>query len=189
MAIADINAIIKTYLDTCATLTGLVSTRIYQGRLPENATLPAIGFLCRGGVNNTYSPSRLEQSVQFDCWADDLMEARNVYRALYSNLQGIQNVSVSCPDKVIGTDSNGYNCKLSHTSNNRNKPITGTLTATYWSVSTTTNTAAVWESGILYSPTYLISAGEEVAGQDLVDMDIPRYFRVLTFFNIMIRAE
>lgn len=35
----------------------------------------------------------------------------------------------------------------------------------------------------------ILSAIEEVQGQDLVDMEIPDYFRVLTFFGIMIRAE
>lgn len=35
----------------------------------------------------------------------------------------------------------------------------------------------------------ILSAIEEVQGQDLVDMEIPNYFRVLTFFSVMIRAE
>lgn len=35
----------------------------------------------------------------------------------------------------------------------------------------------------------ILSAIEEVQGQDLQDVDIPNYFRVLTFFSIMIRAE
>ena len=34
---------------------------------------------------------------------------------------------------------------------------------------------------------YILSAREEVQGQDLVDADIPNYFRVLTFFEVMIR--
>ena len=35
----------------------------------------------------------------------------------------------------------------------------------------------------------IMSAIEEVQGQDLVDTDIPTYFRCLTFFSLMIRAE
>ena len=35
----------------------------------------------------------------------------------------------------------------------------------------------------------ILSAIEEVQGQDLVDAEIPNYFRVLTFFSIMVRAE
>jgi len=35
----------------------------------------------------------------------------------------------------------------------------------------------------------ILSAIEEVQGQDLVDSEIPNYFRTLCFFSIMIRAE
>ncbi len=35
----------------------------------------------------------------------------------------------------------------------------------------------------------ILSAIEEVQGQDLVDVEIPNYFRTLTFFSIMVRAE
>lgn len=35
----------------------------------------------------------------------------------------------------------------------------------------------------------ILSAIEEVQGQDLVDTEIPNIFRVLTFFSMMIRAE
>lgn len=131
--IPDTNAIIRAYLVTCTTLTALVGTRIYCPRLPENTTLPAISFFTRGGVNNPYIPDMVNPSIQFDCWAEDLITARNVYNKLYDNLQGIQNQAV-----VVGSD-------------------------TY----------------------YIKSAVEEVAGQDLID-EIPGYFRVLTFFKIII---
>ncbi len=186
----DTNSIIRAYLATRVALTGLVGTRIYCPRLPENATLPAVSFFTRGGTSTPYIPGMPEPSVQFDCWADDPIEARKVYRALYDNLQGIQNISVASPARVIGTDSNDYDCILSHTSNNRNKPITGALTATYWVASGTTGLGSIWATGTLYRPTYeILSAIEEVQGQDLVDVEIPNYFRVLTFFSVMIRAE
>lgn len=35
----------------------------------------------------------------------------------------------------------------------------------------------------------IMSAIEEVQGQDIVDIEIQGYFRVLTFFSIMIRSE
>ena len=143
MAIGDVNSIIKAYLDTCTTLTALVSTRIYCPRLPENATLPAVSFFTRGGTSTPYIPGIPSPSVQFDCWATDApidvppisgtIMARKVYRALYDALQGIQNVTVGA-----------------------------------------------------YK---ILSAIEEVQGQDLVDTEIPNYFRVLTFFSIMIKAE
>lgn len=40
--------------------------------------------------------------------------------------------------------------------------------------------------GHIYS---IIHALREVEGQDLVDIDIPNYFRVLTYFKMVIRAE
>ena len=134
---SDTNAIIKSYLATDTALAALVSDRIYCPRLPEGATLPAIGFFTRGGTSTPYIPEIPTPSVQFDCWAETSATehgsiiARRVYRALYDALQGIQNVAV------------GSN--------------------------------------------YILSAREEVQGQDLVDSEIPNYFRVLTFFEIMVR--
>jgi len=146
MAIANVNSILRAYLVTCGTLTALIggaNPRIYCPRLPENATLPAVSFFSRGGLSTPYIPGIVKPSFQFDCWAEDVpgktgpKGAREVYRALYDNLQGIQNIPV-------GADPPGYK---------------------------------------------ILSAIEEVQGQDLVDVDIPEYFRVLTFFAIMIRAE
>ena len=130
MSISDVNVIIRDYLTTSSTLAdpliALVGERIYIPRLPENATLPAIGFFGRGGVSHPYIPGIVTPSVQFDCWADNPIGAREVYRALYSSLQGIQNVPVGVYD--------------------------------------------------------IMSAIEEVQGQDLVDELMPNYFRTLTFF-------
>ncbi len=136
MAISDTNRIIRAYLGTQTALTTLIggaAPRIYCPRLPENATLPAIGFFTRGGNSNPYIPGIVTPSVQFDCWAANPIDAREVYRALYDALQGIQ-------DPTAGA-------------------------------------------------TGILSAIEEVQGQDLVDVEIPNYFRVLTFFSMMIRAE
>ena len=186
----DTNSIVRTYLATQTVLTTLVGARIYCPRLPENATLPAVSFFTRGGLSTPYIPGMPEPSVQFDCWADNPIEARKVYRALYDSLQGIQNISVVSPALVIGTDSNDYTCILAHTANERNKPITGALTATYWVASGTTGLGSVWVAGTPYRLTSeILSAIEEVQGQDLVDTEIPNYFRVLTFFSVMIRAE
>ncbi len=133
MAVADVNAIIQTYLLTAASLVALVVDRIYCPRLPEKATLPAVSYFVRGGLSTPYIPGIVEPSVQFDCWAANPIDAREVYRALYDALQGIQNITVG-----------SYQ---------------------------------------------IMSAIEEVQGQDLVDVEIPNYFRVLTFFSIMVRAE
>ena len=138
--IADTNSIVRAYLVTQATLTTLIggaNPRIYCPRLPENCTWPvgegAISFFTRGGTSTPYIPGIPSPSVQFDCWASDPIVAREIYRALYDALQGIQNITVGTYE--------------------------------------------------------ILSAIEEVPGQDLVDVDIPNYFRTLCFFSIMIRAD
>ena len=145
--IADTNSIIGSYLVRCVTLTSLIggwaAPRLYCPRLPENAVLPALGFFTRGGSSTPYIPGIVTPSVQFDCWGNTPIEARQVYRALYDNLQGI-----SMWDSIIYV-----------------LPPIG-----------------------FFPPYPILSAIEEVQGQDLVDVEIPNYFRVLTFFSIMIRA-
>jgi len=110
---------------------------VFSPRLPENTTLPALGFFTRGGTSSPYIPGMPEPSVQFDCWGDSPIAARKVYRALYDVLQGIQR-------QVVTVGGSDY---------------------------------IIW------------SAIEEVQGQDLQDVDIPEYYRVLALFNFMIRAE
>lgn len=135
MTLPDTNTIIRTYLTTASTLVDpfivLIGDRIYCPRAPENADLPNVNFFTRGGRSTPYIPDLPSPSVQFDCWADDSIEARSIYRSLYDALQGIQNV-------VVGSNT-------------------------------------------------ILSAIEEVQGQDLVDTDIPGRFRVLSFWEIMIK--
>ena len=133
---ADTNAIIRTFLVAQSTLTDVISTRVYCPRLPENVTLPAIGYFTRGGDSHPYIPGLVTPSVQFDCWGDTPIAAREVYRALYDVLQGVQ-----------------------------------------------------FQNVVVDSTTYQIqSAIEEVQGQDLQDVDIPDYYKVMTFFSIQIKA-
>ncbi|MBU2118732.1 MAG: hypothetical protein KJ954_14185 [Alphaproteobacteria bacterium] len=134
----DSNQIVRAYLASgaglSAPLVALVGARIYSPRLPENATLPAVGFFTRGGTSTPYIPDIITPSKQFDCWASSPIDARAIYRVLYDALQGIQHVKVT----IGGTDY------------------------------------------------YIESAREEVQGQDLQD-EIQGYFRVLTFFEIMVK--
>ena len=140
MTVVDSNAVIRKYLTTASALTNpliaLVGDRIYCPRLPENATLPAVGFFTRGGTSDPYIPDIPSPSVQFDCWADDPIEARSIYNALYDALQGLEYTPVT-----IGANTH-----------------------------------------------YILSAIEEVQGQDVADNEIPNYFRVITFFQIMVRS-
>jgi len=140
--IIDTNVVLREYLILQATLTDIVDEKIYCPRLPENpvgdiSLLPALGFFTRGGSSTPYIPGIVTPSVQFDCWGSSPIIARQVYRALYDVLQGIQNQTVT-------VDGNDY---------------------------------------------MILSAEEEVHAQDLQDIDIPEYFRVLAMFSIMIRAE
>ena len=104
MSLPDTNTIIRAYLITRPLLTALIggaSPRIYCPRLPAGATLPAVSFLSRGGKNSPYIPDLAQPSVQFDCWAEDsatekgYVVARNVYRKLYDELQGLQDASIA----------------------------------------------------------------------------------------------
>ena len=103
MSVMDTNAVIYKYLSTASPATNpllaLVQaggvTRIYCPRAPENAVLPNVTYFTRGGTSTPYIPDKPLPSVQFDCWADDPIEARNIYRKLYDALQGIQNVNVT----------------------------------------------------------------------------------------------
>jgi len=113
----------------------LIGDKLYSPRLPEKAELPAISFFTRGGTASPELPHIFSPSVQFDCWASNSEDAREVYRALYDALQGLDSVPVTI-------------------------------------------------DGTLY---YIMKAREESHGQDLVDTEIPNYFRVLSFYSITIR--
>jgi len=135
MSLPDVNAIVRTYLTAASALAdpfiALISDRIYCPRAPENATLPNVTYFTRGGISSPYIPDLASPSLQFDCWAESLEDAREIYRSLHDALQGIQNVAVG------------------------------------------SNT--------------ILSAIEEVHGQDLVDIDIPGRFRVLSFWEIIVK--
>jgi len=69
--------------------------------LPKATALPAISFFTRGGRNDPYIPDLSRISVQFDCWAEysttenGALVARNVYRKLYDELQGLQDTTIA----------------------------------------------------------------------------------------------
>jgi len=184
--LVDSNAVVRAHLAADAGIIALVGTSIYCPRLPEGASLPAIGLFTRGGTSTPYIPGMPNPSVQIDCWADDPVDAREIYRAVYDSLQGIQNVIVGTI--ALGTDGYDYHCILEHTAAAASRPITGADYATYWVKAPGTGNGSTWVSGTVYPLTgRILSAIEEVQGQDLVDSDIPNYFRVLSFWSIMIR--
>lgn len=94
MSLPDTNSIVRAYLALDPGLIALVGTKVYCPRVPENIALPALGFFTRGGLATPYIPDMPAPSIQFDCWGSTTIQAREVYRALYDALQGIQNQSV-----------------------------------------------------------------------------------------------
>ena len=97
----DTNLVIGDYLVSMPALTALVSTRIYAANpLPQNATLPCISFFTRGGSSIPSVPKIIVPSVQFSCWADDPIEARSIYRALYDELNGLYDANVTIDGTV-----------------------------------------------------------------------------------------
>ena len=113
MSLPDANAAVRAYLAADAGIIAFFAPdapRIYCPRLPEGAILPAIGFFTRGGSSTPYIPDIPTPSVQFDCWADSSIVARELYRKLYDALQGIQMVAVganmikSAREEVQGVD-------------------------------------------------------------------------------------
>jgi len=97
----DTNEVIGEYLIAMPALTALVDKRIYAANpLPQNATLPCISFFTRGGTSIPSVPTIVVPSVQFSCWADDPIEARSIYRALYDELNGLYDANVTIDGTV-----------------------------------------------------------------------------------------
>ena len=99
MSLVDTNRLIRDYLQMSSAtndpLIALIGERLYCPRLPENCALPAIGYFTRGGNADVNVVHIFSPSVQFDCWADNPIDAREVYRALFDALQGLGNAAVT----------------------------------------------------------------------------------------------
>jgi hypothetical protein len=90
--VADLSEILFTYLST--ELAGVVSTRIYPGKLPEPVTFPAIAWhLVDARRDRGYEPFNEFEAfvfarVQFDCWGRSYDEAADVGNDLLGALSG-----------------------------------------------------------------------------------------------------
>lgn len=96
----DTNKVIVKYLKDG--IGGVIDNRIYCPRLPEKAILPAITLFTRGGSALPIQSGIATTSVQFDCWADDPIEARSTYGILFDYLQGTGGDYVTYISVVIG---------------------------------------------------------------------------------------
>jgi len=105
MSLPDTNSVIRAYLTTDLGLFALVGIRIYCPRMPENATLPALTFFTRGGTSLPIKNGVVSPSIQFNCWADNPIEARQVYGALFDFLQGLGGYYTKAQPVVVGANT------------------------------------------------------------------------------------
>lgn len=76
-----------TTLQNDATLTGLVSTRVYNTLIPQDATFPLVVFQKMGGSHMPDNPKEnLEVMYVVKAISDDLLEAENVDLAIKNAL-------------------------------------------------------------------------------------------------------
>ncbi len=95
MGLLDTNAVLRKLLADDTNVKNLVSTRVYAGKLPEGATLPAVTFTSTGGRADEVISVMPEPSIPINAWADDPIEARQVYRAVYDALFYLINQKVT----------------------------------------------------------------------------------------------
>ena len=89
----SIAADIVAFLLADSTLGGLIGTRLYPLKLPQDPTMPAITYQWISGarVHSTDGASGLSSPrIQFDCWALTYLEAEAVFEALRKRLDGFQ---------------------------------------------------------------------------------------------------
>ena len=104
--VADVRAVVTSYLKTQSSLTELVGTRIYARKAPPagyspiadatkpTLTGPAVVFDIRGGQPD-YSNSLVIASLQFKCYAADDATAIAVDKALYDALHDMSGLSIT----------------------------------------------------------------------------------------------
>jgi hypothetical protein len=89
---------LRTFLLADATISGLIGTRLFPLRLPQNPTLPAMTYSWISGdrvhtMAGARGPSR--PRLQFDAWAKTYLEAEAVFEALRKRLDGFQGTAGS----------------------------------------------------------------------------------------------
>lgn len=90
---ASIVGDIRTFLLGDGTLSGLVGTRIYAGKLPQNPAFPAISITWISGLRTHTASGPIGLSrprITFDTWAKTYLECESVFDALRKRLDGYQ---------------------------------------------------------------------------------------------------
>lgn len=83
----DSNEVVRAFLVAQPEIQAVVDQRVFCPRIPEDSELPAIGLHTAAGHGLEKLPEVFSASVQIDCWASTLMEAREVYRTVYDVMQ------------------------------------------------------------------------------------------------------
>ena len=84
---------LRTFLLADATLGGLIGTRLYPLKLPQDPTVPAMTFQWISGQRAHAADGAVglaSPRVQFDCWAETYLEVESVFEALRKRLDGFR---------------------------------------------------------------------------------------------------
>lgn len=114
MATKDIEEAVYKVLTASATLTALVSTRIYPFMLPQEIVLPAIVFFRTSGLRTHVMGGDLdliESRVQVSIWAGSLLATRTISDAVRTLLQrwrgNYDNLAIH--DSLLDSEYDDYN--------------------------------------------------------------------------------
>ena len=110
---ADIGTAVRALLAADSGVSALVSTRIYAGPLPQNATLPAILYTTIDGVRDGPfdGPNGFVQSrLQVDCLGSavdqgGILEAKAVLKAVRQALNGYSGTTDGVSIRSVHMDS------------------------------------------------------------------------------------
>src|SRR3972149_1809320 len=89
---------LRTFLLADATLSGLIGTRFYPLRLPQNPTMPAMTYSWVGGDRDHSMTGPIGISsprIQFDAWAMTYLSAEAVFEALRKRLDSFRGTAGS----------------------------------------------------------------------------------------------
>ena len=100
----SIAADIVAFLLADATLGGLIGTRLYPLKLPQDPTVPAMTYQWVSGQRAHAADGAVglaSPRVQFDCWAQTYLEVEAMLEALRKRLDGFQGTVGSSPGSWI----------------------------------------------------------------------------------------
>jgi len=99
------NEYIRNLLLAQSTVAGLVSTRVYEGILPESPTFPAVTFWPDGGgwLGGALEFPFQDQSIMVRCWAESSAAAFTLFGAVYDDLTGSATHTVSSETMTVRT--------------------------------------------------------------------------------------